>query len=147
MSRLGNDSGAQRVGSIHDSTPRVVAGLLRSRAEPLISSVSEIGDVRFAIPIRPSRITRADLLTMPMVRTYAFVDFLGEYLVRRHFRFFEPVILRGDYERMVKTSQHQHFGFWFNDGALIFQCHASVLNRIFNQELKGMLTHETVENS
>jgi hypothetical protein len=29
---------------------------------------------------------------------------------------------------------------------LVFQCHASLIHEIFNKELKGILTHESVEN-
>ncbi len=145
MSRTGDNDGAQTVGVI-DPTARIVAGLIRSRAEPFISSINQNGDVRFALPIRPSKITRADLLAMPMVRTNSFVDFIGEYLVRKHFGRFETVILRPDYKRLVKSCQHLHFGFWFDDGALSFQFHASFLHQLFNRELKEVLIHESVEN-
>jgi hypothetical protein len=142
MSRI-DDNGAQTVGVI-DPTPRIVAGLLRSRAEPLVHPLTENGDVVFGVPLTPSRITLADIEAMPMANSYAFGDFVGEYLVRKHFRFFEPLILRPDYGRLVKTHQHLHFGVWFDAGAFRMQCHISALHDIFNRDLRRMLRHESV---
>jgi hypothetical protein len=141
--RLGDD-GAQTVGSLPDPTARIVSGLLRSRAEPIVHPLTENGDVVFGVPLTPSRITLADIEAMPMANSYSFGDFVGEYLVRKHFRFFEPLVLRNDYAKLVKAHQHLHFGVWFDAGAFRMQCHISALHDIFNRDLRRMLRHESV---
>jgi hypothetical protein len=146
MNQIGNDGGAVSHGE-QDTTSRVVAALLRSRVGILLHQPSETGDIRFALPLKPLRLTKSDLSQMPMLRTNAFVDFAGEFLVRKHLGRFDDLVLRPDFDQIVRKYSHAHFGLWFDEGSIAFGFHASLLNRLFNQELAGILTHDSDSDS
>jgi hypothetical protein len=147
MNRLGDDPGANPIGLGEDMTPRIVAGLLLGKTAITSIQTGTNGDIRFFLPLRPAKVSRADLLRMDMSRSNSLANFLGEFLVRRNPGRFETFVLRDDYAQQVKRCRHEHFGMWFEEpGGIRFQFHLSFLNQIFNDDISRLLGQESGEN-
>jgi hypothetical protein len=142
----GDDPGAEPMKPGEDTTPRIVSNLLLGKT--VVTSIQATnGDIRFILPLRPAKVSRADLLSMDMARSNALANFLGEFLIRRNPRRFETFVLRDNFPQQVKRCRHEHFGMWFEEPAGIrFQFHVSLLNRIFNDDINVLLGHESVQN-
>jgi hypothetical protein len=142
----GDDPGAKPMKPADDPTPRIIANLLLGKTA-VTSIQATNGDIRFFLPLRPAKVSRADLLSMSMCRSNSLANFLGEFLIRRNPGRFEPFVLRAAYDQQVKRCKHEHFGMWFEEpGGIRFQFHVSLLNRIFNDDLNMLLGHESVQN-
>jgi hypothetical protein len=143
----GDDPGAKPMEPGTDTTPRIVSNLLLGKTVITSIQVGINGDIRFFLPLRPAKVSRADLLSMDMARSNSLANFLGEFLVRRNPGRFEPFVLRDDFPQQVKRCRHEHFGMWFEEPAGIrFQFHVSFLNRIFNDDLNILLGQESAQD-
>ena len=80
----GDDPGVKPIGLGEDTTPRIVAGLLLGKTSITSIQVGTNGDIRFILPLRPAKVSRADLLSMSMCRSNSLANFLGEFLIRRN---------------------------------------------------------------
>jgi hypothetical protein len=74
MNRLGDDSKANPLEPVDDTTPRIVAALLLGKTD-ITSIQTGNGDVRFILPLRPAKVSRADLLKMDMAPSNALANF------------------------------------------------------------------------
>jgi hypothetical protein len=141
----GDDPGAKPMEPGSVTTPRIVAGLLLGKT--VVTSIQATnGDIRFVLPLRAAKVSRADLLSMSMCRSNSLANFLGEFLIRRNPGRFEPFVLRDDFPQQVKRCRHENFGMWFEEAAGIrFQFHVSLLHQVFNDDLKTLLGSESVQ--
>src|ERR1017187_5612081 len=90
----GDDLGAKPMEPGTDTTPRIVSNLLLGKTVVTSIQIGTNGDIRFFLPLRPAKVSRADLLSMDMARSNSLANFLGEFLVRRNPGRFETFVLR-----------------------------------------------------
>jgi len=121
----------------------LLARVIRADAAVTYDELTGEGDIRFSIPMRAIRLSRAAMERYPLCRTSFFIDLIGEVLVRKNIAQFVDVLKKLDatvYDSRVNAHKHRHFGLIIDEkGVLRFQFHISLVQRILTEDLNALL--------
>jgi len=124
----------------------IAMAVVSSRPEIRVVNVSANGDVLFVVGMTDLGLCKGDL-SHPMLTSRAFVNFVGELLVRRHIREFTTILAGVSapiYEGMVEMESHVNFGMTVDrDGIVRFQMHISLAEAIIHERYRPHAAPET----
>jgi len=103
------------------------------------------GDIVFTCTLSDLGIVPQDL-SHPICYSNIFADMLGELLVRSNLELFSARVMDQFYNTTVKAYCHKHFGLkTTGDGVLRFQCHSSLIHKLYNIWLDQELAEESAK--
>lgn len=106
-------------------------------------SVSHEGDATFSVDLKQFGLKIKDFGQDRIYESSFFVNFLGEYLVRKNMDIFANLITDlpfTDYENVVCGYTHSDFGVVYqDDNTLHFTMHLSLVQNIMTEELKKIV--------
>jgi len=121
----------------------LLARVVRADATITYNEMSGIGDIRFSIPMRATKLSRVAMQRHPVCRTAFFADLIGELLVRKNLPVFVDVLKKLDatvYDSTVSKHKHRHFGLIIDeDDVLHFEFHISLVQHILTEDLNALL--------
>lgn len=119
-----------------------VTAFAKQKIELVDVIANDKGDMEFGVRLKDVGIQdEMEFIATPFHRSETFWNFIAEILVRSRLDHLLDVVMGKDYEGMVKGYVHKNFGMRLNHDKrlMVFQFHASLLHRLFNENLSFAL--------